>query len=377
MNMSRIRAILFLSLAFSLCHPAFAITYSVFTTTPAPGSTQPTPGSVGWTYAGNKFVGTIDGNGTGLLYSTDLSGGNVQLFAPTVNLSQSTPSTEHYIAASPNIGTGLNTWTGGELYVANGRDVVHISNNGASSNNFVTNLGVAGDEVRGIGFDIGGAYGNTMIATMSSGAVYKITANGSATPLANVGVQVEGIDFAPGGFGPYGGQLFVASESANAVYAISTSGTVTQLNNGSSGGPININSAEQLTFVPTNLGGSLYPALEGLYSANYTPNVLFANAAQFASDLGDMIVTGETTDQVTRVHWDAGLNQYTLIPEGFFPGGPNAGASPQPEDGVFITPDLLAALPPVFVPEPSSVILGLIGAAGMGFIAVRRRGSRK
>jgi hypothetical protein len=69
MNMSCIRAILFLSLAFSHCHPAFAITYSVFTTTPAPGSTQPTPGSVGWTYAGNKFVGTIDGNGTGLLYS--------------------------------------------------------------------------------------------------------------------------------------------------------------------------------------------------------------------------------------------------------------------------------------------------------------------
>src|SRR6516162_9445003 len=58
----------------------------------------PADGTVGFTYAGNKFVGSVLQNGTGSLYSTDLTGGNVQPFAPSVSLNSL--SGEHYVAAS-------------------------------------------------------------------------------------------------------------------------------------------------------------------------------------------------------------------------------------------------------------------------------------
>jgi len=350
----------------TLCVPAYAITYTPFT---AP----PSPGSVGFTYAGNKFVGSIAGNGTGLLYQSDLTGGNVQLFAPTVNLPNA-PSTEHYVAASPGIGG----WTGGEVYVADGSDIVHISNNGATSNTFVS--GLVG-EVRGIAFDLTGNYGNSMLVTTTSGNVYSVTPGAGVSLVANVqlggnSVSLEGLDIAPAGFGTFGGQLFVASETSNAVFAVSNLGVVTKLTNGSLGDIIT-NSAEQLTFVPLNLGISGSP-LEGLYSGNYAPNVLFANGGQFAGMQGDMILTGELTDKITRIHWDANINQFVLTGEGLFPNSNGGLPSPQPEDGLFITPALLTALPPVYnSPEPSSAVLALLGGAGMLWGAARRRAAKR
>jgi hypothetical protein len=361
MNTSRNLSLVCFALALSLCGQAFAITYAPFT---AP----PSPGSVGWTYAGNKFVGSIAGNGTGLLYSTDLTGGSVQVFAPTVNLPNA-PSTEHYVSASPNIGG----WLGGEIYAADGSNIVHISNNGATSNNFVTGLS---GEVRGIAFDLTGNYTNQMLVTTTSGNVYTVTPGGAVTTLATVTLSgspvfVEGLDIAPAGFGPFGGQLMVASESTNSIFAVSSGGVVTKLTNGSLG-DITVASAEQLTFVPLNLGASGSP-LEGLYSGNYSPNVLFANGGQFAGMQGDMIITGELTDQITRIHWKPSASQFVVTNEGAFPGSNGGGISPQPEDGVFITPDLLAALPPVNTPEPSSVVLAVLGGVGIAVAGMRRR----
>lgn len=362
MNTSRTQVLVAIALALTSANPALAITYAPFT---AP----PSPGSVGFTYAGNKFVGSIAGNGTGLLYQSDLLGGNVQIFAPTVNLANA-PSTEHYVSASPTIGG----WTGGEIYVADGSDIVHISNNGATSNTFVAGLS---GEVRGIAFDLSGGYGNNMLVTTTSGNVYRITPAASVSLVANVqlagnSVSLEGLDIAPAGFGAFGGQLFVASETSNAVFAVSSGGVVTKLTNGSLG-DITTLSAEELTFVPLNLGASGSP-LEGLYSGNYAPNVLFANGGQFAGMQGDMILTGELTDKITRIHWDSNTNQFQLTGEGLFPGANGNLPSPQPEDGLFITPQLLAALPPNYnTPEPSSVVLALVGGTGLLLAAWRRR----
>jgi hypothetical protein len=361
-NTSRIHFLVGIALALTVCSPAFAITYAPFTT-------PPSPGSVGFTYAGNKFVGSIAGNGTGLLYETDLFGGNVQVFAPTVNLANA-PSTEHYVAASPGIGG----WTGGEIYVADGSNVVHISNSGASSNTFVSGLG---GEIRGIAFDLAGGYGNNMLITTTAGNVYRVTPGGTASLVANVqlggnSVSLEGLDIAPAGFGTFGGQLFVASETSDSVFAVSSGGVVTKLTNGSLG-DITIPSAEQLTFVPLNLGISGSP-LEGLYSGNYAPNVLFANGSQFVGMEGDMILTGELTDKITRIHWNSGISQFVVTGEGLFPNNNGNLPSPQPEDGLFITPQLLAALPPNYnVPEPSSVALAFLGGTALFLAAFRRR----
>ena len=237
----------------ALCGTAHAVTFNIFT------DPHPTmgPGTVGFAYAGNKFVGSVLQNGSGSLYSTDLVGGNVQPFAPGVSLTSS--SGEHFVAAS----FGLGGFPTSDVYAADGSNIVHVTNNGAASNSFVTGLG---GEVRGITFDLVGTFGNNMLVTTSAGNVYQVNNAGTPTLLANVGEDVEGLDVAPlgNGFSVFDGQLIVASEGSGSIRAISPGGVVTPLSNGSLGGPILINSAEELTFVPLNLGVSGNP-LEGLY----------------------------------------------------------------------------------------------------------------
>ena len=63
-------AILATAAVLALAGQASAVTLSTFVSSP-PGS------PVGFTYAGNKFVGTVLGDGTNILYQTDLSGGSV------------------------------------------------------------------------------------------------------------------------------------------------------------------------------------------------------------------------------------------------------------------------------------------------------------
>ncbi len=104
-------------------------------------------GTIGFSYAGNMFVGSVQADGTKVLYSTNLSGGNVQLFAPTVSIpSSGAISSEHFVASS----LGLGGFPSRDVYVAGGNGIVHITNSGTSSNMFVSGLS---GQVRGILFD--------------------------------------------------------------------------------------------------------------------------------------------------------------------------------------------------------------------------------
>src|SRR5205823_9043495 len=114
-------------------------------------------------------------------------------------------------------------------------------------------------------------------------------------------------------------KLIVASEGSGSLRAITPGGVVTVIVTG-------VASAEELTFVPLNLGAS-GNSVEGFYGANYTDNVLKGNASEFTSFLGDAIVTGETTHVVNRVHFD-GTN-FVVTNIGTF--------TEQPEDGIFVT----------------------------------------
>ncbi len=340
-------SVVFALIVAALASQAQTVTFSQFTNPhPTPFTTE---GTVGFTFATNKFVGTVLKNGTGSLYSTDLTGGNVQLFAPTVSLNSS--SGEHYVAAS----FGQGGFAQGDVWAADGTSIVHISNSGATSSTFVT--GFSG-EVRGITFDLFGTYNNNMLVTTKSGDIYKVNSAGTKTLLASVGEDVEGLDIAPvgGNFNGLSGQLIVGSEVSGAIRAISPGGVVTTL--GDSSGQLIIASAEELTFVPLNVGASGSP-LEGLYGADYTNNVLFAGANQFNSNLpannmaGDLIVTGETNKQVSRVHWNG--SQFVVTNIGAF--------NSQPEDGIFVTPNM--------VPEPST--LSLLGLGGLAALRRQRR----
>src|SRR5437867_6547408 len=103
MRLRTLRAVLAVSSVFGLVAlmsgRADAVTFTVFT--------DPHPvvsgGTIGFAYAGNKFVGSVQGDGAGQLYSTDLNGGSVALFAPSVSLAAS-PAGEHFVASSLGLG---------------------------------------------------------------------------------------------------------------------------------------------------------------------------------------------------------------------------------------------------------------------------------
>ena len=164
-------------------------------------------------------------------------------------------------------------------------------------------------------------------------------------PFASVPGQVlEGIDFAPAGFGPVGGQAIVASESANTLFAISTTGVVTNMSTLG----VSVSAAEEIGFVPLNLGSG--GPLEGFYAAGFPDQgINKADASEFASMLGDAIVTSElgtSADPVSRVHWNGSVFQV------FSAGNLNG----QAEDGIFVTQAIVRN-----VPEPA--MLALLGLA--------------
>jgi len=307
---------------------------------------------IGFAYAGNKFVGSLYLNSgpTTFLYSTDLNGGNVQQFAPTISIPTGNPE-EHFVASS----LGQAGFPNRDIYVSAIGRVIHITNDGSSGGTFVSGLS---GEVRGIVFDSIGTFGHQMLVSTSTGTIYKVDSGGNAVILANIGQDTEGMDIAPAGFGSFAGQLFVGSEGPGLVRAIDPLGNVTVLN------PSNpIPGAEQLAFVPLNLGSS-GSSLEGLYSADFPVDVVKADASQFTGFLGDLIVSGEFDHQVTRVHFNGSSFEYS-----------NVGQLPhQPEDGIFVTAGIINPGSPG-VPEPASLVLLSIG--GLGLLGFARRGWKK
>jgi hypothetical protein len=302
-----------------------------------------TPGGspIGFAYAGNKFVGTTYEGG---LYSTDLTGGNVQTFGPG-SLHLTGPNVEHFVAASSGYG-GFNNR---DIYIGEGHSIIHVTNDGTTANTFISGLG---GNVRGILFDTIGSFNNEMLVTTDTGQIYQVNGAGVATMIAYTGEDTEGLDIAPiGALGVYSGSLLVASEGSGTIRSIDaiTHG-ITNL--------FHVGSAEELSVVPLNLGASGNP-LEGFYGANFAVDVQKADASQFAGLQGDIIITGETTHAITLAHFNG--TTFDLSVQGFFPN--------QPEDGIFVTTSVLNA-----VPEPTTVISGVMAAMiGIGLRVRNRR----
>jgi hypothetical protein len=337
-----------LVLASALTAPSFAVT---ITPTPFTPNNPIGGGPVGWAYAGNKFVGTVldSGSGQNVLYSTDLTGNNVQPFGGAVTLAP-TFGNEHYVSSS----IGLGGFPIGDVYVASGNNIKHINNAGVADPGLFINTGSSGGingDIRGITFDAVGTFGNQMIITTHTGFVYTVDSAGNATQIGSTGEDTEGLDIAPlgGTWGGMNGWLFIASEGSGLIRAIKPVSFAMQ-------NVTTVSSAEELDFVPLNLGASGNP-LEGLYSGNYNVNVLKAGANQFAGLQGDIIVTGELTKAINDVNFNGGSPIVT-----------NVGSIPnQPEDGLFVTADLIAH---DNLPEPGS--LALLGIGGL--MMLRRRG---
>lgn len=328
----------------AIVQPARAISFSTFVSGGDLNATLGNTATIGFAYAGNKFVGSVYfGANNNQLYSTSLTGGGLAKFgAPIAGFSG-----EIYVSSSLGIGGfgPRDIYAGSEALGT----VYRISNDGSSQGTFVS--GLSGG-VRSIAFDPYGLYGTDMIVATNAGNVYRVDGSGTASLLANVGEDAEGLSFAPQAFGSYAkGTLFVASEGSGTLRAITPDGTKTTVISGLYG-------AEMVSFVPLNLGSSGNP-VEGFYAAAYPYDIQRAAPSEFTAYKGEAIITGETGHQVWRVFDDGGTFRSEVL--GYFPA--------QPEDGIFVTADIIK--PPI--PEPATWLMMLGGLGLLGLGSKRRR----
>lgn len=358
----RRRATLVVGVLLSLvCENAVSsIIFNTFVSQSSLDATLSNHSTIGFSYAGDKFVGSVYfGTNNNQLYQTDLNGGNAQTFGAPV----SGYSGEIFVSSS----LGLGGFGSREVFAGSEAQstIERFSADGSSQSAFVTlpNTPTGGTPggIRGIAFDPYGAYGGDMLVTTNQGNVYRVNSSGVATWLANVGGDAEGLDFAPQAFGNVAaGTLVVLSEGTGRVVAVDAGGSTTDLGLGFS-------SPENLIFVPLNLGISGNP-LEGFYAANYPVDVQKAAASEFMSYIGDVIITEEVSHAIYDVKWDGMQYVRTLI--GSYPD--------QPEDGIFVTAAILnpgcteTNTCQGSMPEPATVALLGIGLAILG-LGRRRR----
>jgi hypothetical protein len=302
---------------------------------------------IGFTYAGDEFVGTGGYASSNLLYSTNLTGGNISLFGAVPNASG-----EVVLSASPDGSAfGSNDIFSGSQ--ANGQIWKFAHNGGAPTLFSTVSLG----DVRGISFDPTGLYGGNMIVTTTAGGIYEINSAGTATLLANLGTDTEGIGFATQQFGTYAaGTMFTSSENSDLVNAISPTGVVTAV--------FSIDEAESISFVPANIASESNP-LEGFYGVNYPYDIDFAAASQFDAYAGDVIVTSEiagANPNIFAISLDS--NDIATIT--------GIGSMWQPEDSIFVTQESVVIHGGV--PDGgSTAVLLLAGVVSLGVLSRRRK----
>jgi hypothetical protein len=349
------------SVALTAQPAAATVTFSTFVSGSDIFAVEGQNNTIGFNFAGNKFVGSVYTGANNLqLYSTDLTGHNVQLFGKPLPDGGGEP----VLAGS----LGLGGFPKGDVY-ASGADanIYHYANTGGTPTLFATLP--AGSVARQIFFDPGSSFGGQMIVTTTSGHIYTVNSAGTVTPLANVGEDAEGMDIASTKYGTFAGDLLVSSEGSGSIRAVTPGGTVIPLDlRNAAGASTNIFEAETVSVVPLNFGKSGNP-LEGFYVANYPVDIQKAGiVSEFTPFLGDAIVTSEegSNSQIWDLAFDAVSNTFVVTQIGNMPN--------QSEDGIFVTAERIVETGGG-TPEPSTWAMLLVGIGLVGFWLRQRKGA--
>jgi hypothetical protein len=176
-------------------------------------------------------------------------------------------------------------FTVGDLFVGNGIDgqIVRITGDGATVlNPWVDLPGDNNGLMRGsLYVDRTGEFNGDLIAVTTVGEVWRVDIGGNPTMIASVNTHLEGaavVPNKPARFGPIAGKLIVGAEEQSLLYSFSTDGTYVTYSLGVAVEDVDIINPK-----------------ENFFGVNYgTGQLLGAEAKQFESMMGDVLLTTET-----------------------------------------------------------------------------------
>ena len=189
--------------------------------------------------------------------------------------------------------TGASGFAVGEMFVGNGVDgqIVRISPDGTSVQNpWVDFPGAANGLARGsLYVDRTGVWGHDLIVATTAGEVWRVDAAGTTTPIADVGVHLEGlmtVPDAPIRYGPLAGKIIAGAEGEGLMYTFDTAGNIETYSLGVA--------IEDIDFIEP---------YENFFGVNYgTSRLIGVPAEDFLPMAGDILLTQESVTNIGLYH---------------------------------------------------------------------------
>ena len=199
--------------------------------------------------------------------------------------------------------TTANGFTAGELFTGTGvaGRIARISPDGATVLNPWVTLPAEPGLMRGsLHIDRTGVWGGDLIVVTTAGGVWRVTAAGVPTKVAQITTHLEGLVTVPDDttrYGPWAGKILIGAEAQTRIYSVSTSGSVTPYNLGIQPEDIEIVPANE-NFFGVDFGGS---------------RLMGAPPSEFAGMVGDVVIAQEFPGILWRVRWNGSNFEVTEI----------------------------------------------------------------
>ncbi len=194
-------------------------------------------------------------------------------------------------------------FTPGEVFSGTGAPgvVARISPDGSTVENpWVTLPGETG-LVRGSLFqDRYCAFGGDLIVVTTSGGVWRVTASGVATEVAQLGTHLEGLTTVPDdvAYGPWAGTMLIGAESQNRIYSVAPDGTTVPY---------------ELGIPPEDI--DIVPPEENFFGVSFAESkIVGAPATQFEDKVGDIVIAQESPGILWDVQWQSDPQEFSTTP---------------------------------------------------------------